>query len=468
MNDITFQSFDKFERSGFADRLTTVIKKFSPFYDEAFVLSLNAKFGSGKTTFLKMWKNKLESEGNQVIYINAWETDFDDEPIIPIVSAILSDVSKATLGDEVKEAMVTAIGATALAANSLFDKVTGINVKDIAEAVEKDQNSKSVEAVGKDLYAEYSYKKRAFEELRAKLFDFADGLENQPLVIFVDELDRVRPDYAVRFLEAIKHLFSVKGLVFILAVDRGQLEVSIRQLYGDIDFENYYRRFITREANLPDVHKVQVLPFLQELSKNFFDAKRAEQFSFPFDKNQQPKLLEFIAGICRTYSFLPREIEGFFRILSQFMLIYTPEKAGKLVMLEWVRAAATLIAIYIKDQKLYHLIGQQKATPEEILVHLSLLNYGVYGESGLRKDYYIQVVYGAYITDNAELNNKIADICLMEIRNRKHDSENPDQERQAMIEQLIAPLDKYRGMLHSTSCFGFCYNTLEDWREFVG
>lgn len=36
MNDITFQNYDKFERIGFADRLTTVIKKFSPFYDEAF------------------------------------------------------------------------------------------------------------------------------------------------------------------------------------------------------------------------------------------------------------------------------------------------------------------------------------------------------------------------------------------------------------------------------------------------
>lgn len=465
MNDITFQSFDKFERSGFADRLTTVIKKFSPFYDEAFVLSLNAKFGSGKTTFLKMWKNKLESEGNQVIYINAWETDFDDEPIIPIVSAILSDVSKTTLGDELKGAMVTAIGATALAANSLFDKVTGINVKDIAEAVEKDQKSKSVEDVGKDLYAEYSYKKKAFEELRKKLSDFASALENKQLVIFVDELDRVRPDYAVRFLEAIKHLFSVKGLVFVLAVDRGQLGVSIRQLYGDIDFENYYRRFITREANLPDVHKVQVLPFLRELSKDFFDEKRAEGLSFPFEKNQQPMLLEFIADLCKTYRLLPREIESFFRTFSQFMLIYTPEKAGKQAMSEWIRAAATLVAIYVKDQNLYHLIGQQRATPEQILTHLNSLSYFDAGQTGLSKRENMARVFGACICDDDDKNQKIAEMFLKEM-----DELTGGEANRARINQMPSDLYSPFGRMYPNqkSCFSFCYNRLEEWIEFIG
>jgi hypothetical protein len=78
--EITFDDFDKFQRKDFADRLTTVISTFYPFHDEVFVLSLNAKFGNGKTTFLKMWQHQLEQTGYQTIFINAWETDFDDEP----------------------------------------------------------------------------------------------------------------------------------------------------------------------------------------------------------------------------------------------------------------------------------------------------------------------------------------------------------------------------------------------------
>lgn len=57
MCDQTFDNFDKFERKKFAERLTTVISTFFPFSDDAFVLSLNAKFGSGKTIWKKTSKD---------------------------------------------------------------------------------------------------------------------------------------------------------------------------------------------------------------------------------------------------------------------------------------------------------------------------------------------------------------------------------------------------------------------------
>ena len=58
----SFSSFDKdkFQRKPFADRLTKAITCFSPLVEGTYVLSLNACFGSGKTTFLKMWQHKLE------------------------------------------------------------------------------------------------------------------------------------------------------------------------------------------------------------------------------------------------------------------------------------------------------------------------------------------------------------------------------------------------------------------------
>lgn len=465
MRKITFKDFDKFGREEFAERLTTVIEKFSPFYNEAFVLGLNGKFGSGKTTFLEMWKSNLESKGNQVIYINAWETDFDNEPILPIVSAILSDVSKSTMKDEVKSALKEAIGAAALISNALLDKATGINAQEIAGKIEKNQKSESLEALGEDLYSEYCYKKKAFEDLRKKLPAFVSALEKNPLVIFIDELDRVRPDYAVRFLEAIKHLFSVKGIVFVLAVNRDQLEISIRQLYGEIDFDNYYRRFITREANLPDVYKVECLDsFLVEMSKEFFDEKRAYGLSFPFEASEQPKILKYISFICKIYKFLPREIESYFRIFSQFMLIHSPDKVGKLAAKNWIEAAGSLVAIYIKDRNLYHAIGQQKVTPEEILDHLNSLEFEV--RYPLNRDYYIRTVFGAAIFDDKNLNTKIADICLEELKD-KPASGDLDKDRSLQINNLLYPLYE-RSSLRPESFFSYCYRRLEDWLEFIG
>ena len=241
MAQITFKDFDKFQRKDFADRLTTVISTFYPFYNDAFVLSLNAKFGAGKTTFLKMWQHQLEEDGYKCIYINAWKTDFDDEPLVPIISALLDGITTGKGVKKLKTALRGTLGTVALAGNNLLDHVTGINVHDIGQKVEEDIKAKDIQAIGEELYKGYSFKKDAYSTLKSELATYIENIDQKPLVIFVDELDRVRPDYSVKFLEAIKHIFSLQGVCFVLAVDRDQLEAAVRQLYGNIDFENYYR-----------------------------------------------------------------------------------------------------------------------------------------------------------------------------------------------------------------------------------
>ena len=120
MVTMTFQDFDKFDRKPFAERLTKVVTTFYPFYSEAFVLSLNAKFGSGKTTFLKMWQSYLQAEHKiEVLYINAWATDYDDAPILPITSALLDHVAPTGASKDLKKSLRQVLGTLAL---------TGINV----------------------------------------------------------------------------------------------------------------------------------------------------------------------------------------------------------------------------------------------------------------------------------------------------------------------------------------------------
>jgi hypothetical protein len=72
----------------------------------------------------------------------------------------------------------------------------------------------------------------------------------KPFVIFVDELDRCRPLYAIELLERIKHLFGINNLIFVLSIDKEQLGLSIQSQYGQIDTDNYLRRFIDLEFRL--------------------------------------------------------------------------------------------------------------------------------------------------------------------------------------------------------------------------
>jgi predicted KAP-like P-loop ATPase len=73
-----------------------------------------------------------------------------------------------------------------------------------------------------------------------------------PLVFFIDEMDRCRPDFAIALLERIKHLFNVNRVVFVLAVDRAQLNESVKALYGlNANPDGYLRRFIDLAYSLP-------------------------------------------------------------------------------------------------------------------------------------------------------------------------------------------------------------------------
>ena len=86
---ITFKKNDKLDREKFAENLTSSICSDYMLFDSSYVLSLNGKYGQGKTTFLQMWKEKLISENYKVMYIDAWQTDFASNPLHPIISELL-------------------------------------------------------------------------------------------------------------------------------------------------------------------------------------------------------------------------------------------------------------------------------------------------------------------------------------------------------------------------------------------
>ena len=73
-----------------------------------------------------------------------------------------------------------------------------------------------------------------------------------PIYIFIDELDRCRPTYAVLLLEAIKHIFGVSGFYFIVATNKTELSHSVKAIYGsEFDALTYLRRFFDQEYILP-------------------------------------------------------------------------------------------------------------------------------------------------------------------------------------------------------------------------
>ena len=467
MSSKTFENFDKFQRKEFADRLTRVITTFSKFYDEAFVLSLDAQFGAGKTTFLEMWKNDLEAHGYQVLYVNAWETDYGEEPLVPIIEAIItelrnSDTDSTTVS--LQNALKGALGASALLANQAAEHFTGIDAEGLVNRYHETASQGDLIKIGEELYKSYEFKKNAYHSLREKLEQYAKEIDKPPFIILVDELDRVRPNYAVAFLEAMKHIFSSKGLCFVLAVNREQMHQSLRQLYGEIDFDNYYRRFTTRQVCLPQINNLDLQPFIKQLSQEFFDEKRADGIRYPFPPEKQKRILWFMGLTCSAMNLTARQIESCFRIFSQFMAIEIEQAEARL---DAIDAVIFLISLSIKNPDIYHATGQDTVSPQDMGAFIANLHY----ESTHQNDNKValaRLVFSSMLSENEDNKNvEIADAYL-EIDQRLTGKSSADlsEVRRNVIRSLAKKIDHF-GDIPQESRLQDIYKRLESWNAFL-
>ena len=201
-----------------------------------FTMAITGSWGSGKTTFVDGWVPELLNKGYKVIYLNAWESDFIASPFACLLGEL-----KLALGDLLDEAKMIDLSQHVL----------------VEELKSKDSDSSSlVDSLTAVSGASLCQELSNYNELRQALAKFRDLLQravNEKVVFFIDELDRCRPDYAVRLLELVKHFFSVEGIIFVMVIDKKHLCESIKGFYGSpaFDTSDYLRRFFEIEVELP-------------------------------------------------------------------------------------------------------------------------------------------------------------------------------------------------------------------------
>ena len=222
------------------------------------VLAVDAPWGNGKSTFVKIWKQHLKNSGFPVVAFNAWETDYSRDPFVALSSELTrgltctdTDESVGRQLEKVKKAVKEILRRSAPALVRIAAAQVGVNPSVGHEL------GQILASYAEERLAEYLETQKSVERFKSDLQDLAKTLthlnNNRPLVIFIDELDRCRPSYAIELLEIAKHFFSVDHIVFVLAVNRAELAHSIKAFYGgDFDAMGYLRRFIDIDFRLPD------------------------------------------------------------------------------------------------------------------------------------------------------------------------------------------------------------------------
>lgn len=378
---------DPLKRSESAAILTELVSA----TETPFVLAIDSGWGTGKTTFIQMWKQHLQNSGYPCLYFNAWESDFSPDPLIAFMGEIKAGIDHFKLTPErastAKEYFEKTKKIGSFIARKLIPialKVGTAGVLDMEEFTEKSL-SEFTEKVAQEKIDQYETDKLSIQEFRTTLETFVkeisvnEAAEQKPLVFFIDELDRCRPTYAVELLERIKHLFNITGIVFVLTLDKDQLGHSIRALYGPgMNVDGYLRKFIDLEYLFPAASTHDFCTFLYQRFQfgEYFHKRATRDASY-----ESKQLLNTFIALSQAFNLSLRIQEQCF---SQFCLVLKTTPANNHLFPLFL---ATLIALKAANPDLYKRYITRKVSSQEVVDYIKAACTGIdfmddgYGEA---------------------------------------------------------------------------------------
>lgn len=255
------EDLDIFGRRDFGERLEGLFANI----EDPLVAVLDAPWGSGKTTFIKMWCGHMRNNGFPVIYFDAFKNDYEEDAFLAIAGEVVALAKEYEQHGVKRSAFVEAaakcgnvLGAALKGgAKKLASKVIGEGgLEEVLEAASKDGAEQAIDDAHKYLVEKLESRneeKGVVDDFRSALESIAKSMNNaalqghsvegalkRPLVFIIDELDRCRPSFALDIIERIKHFFSVPSVHFLLVTNLKSLELSVKHVYGIGELSSQY------------------------------------------------------------------------------------------------------------------------------------------------------------------------------------------------------------------------------------
>jgi hypothetical protein len=226
-----------------AQALTKFIKDTST----PMTIGIQGEWGSGKTSLLNAIVYELERDKDDKylqIWVNTWEQSLLTSPEEALLKIINQIINELLVGDKTASRKSNIKNVTgnifrgALRVGATV--VGGSKAGDVTEELLGDGNS-------------------SIKELREQLSDLANEIKEstsnsyEKIIIYVDDLDRIEPENAVRILELLKNIFSIPHCVFVLAIDYQVVVKGLAQKFGQRTEENdwEFRAFFDKIIQLP-------------------------------------------------------------------------------------------------------------------------------------------------------------------------------------------------------------------------
>lgn len=323
LTEVTFNGVhgrDEFRRVHVAEKvinLLTASIDLSP-------MVIDGDWGTGKTEFCHKLINKFRDDhpNYRLLYIDAFRADHADNPLLTLLSGVISLLPEGNEKNALRNKAMPVIRFTAAAVGkAVVSHVLRQNADDLMDGLEgnlQDAADQVIDASVKALLKDHEDVQKNIQALQTVLTSIAT---EAPIAIFIDELDRCRPDFAVQMLEVIKHTFNVKGLQFVLVTNTRQLKAAINHRYGhQVDAQRYLDKFLKFSFRLPDFvidhHRNRDDHLLVAVEHFSTLVRKSESLEATDLKNDRKGVYEFSKELVQQNSLSLREVETFIRHLE--------------------------------------------------------------------------------------------------------------------------------------------------------
>ena len=365
--------------------------------DESACISLDAKWGDGKTFFVRQIEevlkyvlaNQRADEENPIekllsykylkdnemiakmelkhsylpIYYNAWMYDNHSDPLMSLLLVMTktcrgvydTKIDSEKISKKLVEALATlpiSLGEFKANPFTAIEKLQGKSMDILSLVQTEEEIRERVKGIFNDIIVERA----------------------QKLIIFIDELDRCRPSFAIEMLERIKHYFDDERVIFVVSLNKEQLIHTITNYYGSgFDATRYLNKFFDVNINLPamDKYQKQTLEFSEQQTEGkFWLYKLAEELSDYYHLSLRDKLIyksriEAVPATTGTYT----SLESYFVLLfvASIILLDIIDIQEKKKFLEGKSEFVTNVLPELKIYKRFvnRLIGDGNSTVEE-------------------------------------------------------------------------------------------------------
>ncbi len=330
--EITFEEYDEFNRKEIAEKIIKLLKStidVSP-------LVIDGDWGTGKTEFtyklinlFKEGQKPKEEVGEQqrqsenkiysLVYIDAYKADHADEPLMTILSALINAFPDIK---EKKDLRKKAMSVLKFGTKTILKGGVNWVLRQDSVDIANDFDDEIKKAFDKSIDRILSIHEKSEEKIKALVEVMEKITKENPVIIFIDELDRCRPNFAIKMLENIKHIFDIVNLKFVLVANLNQIRSSINHCYGaSVNSQSYLDKFLGFTFGLP-----QTIPMSNQKCVSCSHFKRLLRGS---ELNTttliQEDYIDFFEKIIIVNKLTLRQVETFIKYLNIYQVVSNNE-----------------------------------------------------------------------------------------------------------------------------------------------